>query len=101
MSWERPRGRALPAGLRRGEACDPVSAPLPQFLNALNLLLAYDLSAIRKFSREDEVVSGSTVKKFEQAFASNGSGGRAKGEQAKAALHVVASFDDDDGNPAA
>jgi hypothetical protein len=35
--------------------------PLPQLINGLKLLLAYDLTAIRKYARDDDA-SGSAVR---------------------------------------
>jgi len=65
---------------------------LPQLLGALKLLLQYDLSAIRKFRSDDEDAAGSAVHSFSKVFERNA----ARGEPAKAALHVVAEDDDDD-----
>jgi hypothetical protein len=74
----------------------------PQLLGALKLLVTYDLTAIRKFARDDEEEAGSAAHKFSKAFAQNAERGRARSERAKAALHVVAGLDDgDDGDPAA
>ena len=70
---------------------------VPQLISCLKLLIAYDLTAIRKFARDDEPEMGSAVRKYSKAFEQNAGRGQAKGERAKAALHVVSSLDDDDG----
>jgi hypothetical protein len=71
----------------------------PQLVSALKLLLAYDLSAIRKFARDDaDDEPGSAAHKFAKVFSQNAERSRARSERAKAALTLVT---DDDDDPAA
>lgn len=71
------------------DPCRADELSIPQLISALKLLLAYDLSAIRKFAPDDTEEAGSAARKYEKAFAGK------RGGRAKATLHVVAGDDDD------
>lgn len=91
------RGGACSSSLPRHTQADRADEiTVPQHISALKLLLAYDLSAIRRFARDDEEEAGRAAHKFSKVFAQNANRGRTRGERAEAALHVVADLDDDD-----
>lgn len=68
---------------------------IPQLINALKALMAYDLTAIRKTSEQE--YAGSAITKYARTFEANAAGrGKANaGRRARAALSLAASDTDD------
>lgn len=66
---------------------------IPQLINALKALMAYDLSAIRKTSEQEYV--GSAVTKYARTFETNAARGRTANTR-RAALAAVADDDESD-----
>ena len=72
---------------------------IPQLINALKALQAYDLAAVRK-EIPDERAAGSAVRKYSKAFKADASGRRAARAGPRAVSSGGDGEDDDDGDAA-